>query len=295
MAAPTFIGVGMQKSGTRWLYEQLRSHPDLWMPPVKEFHFFDAPFPSESARRRVGKAEFRRAAADADFGDRLLALPTRRGHSLGTYASLFEPAAGRVTGEITPEYAGLSGRVIRQIAKALPDLKVILMVRDPVERAWSALNDAVNAGKLPVGAVHDPAVLRQALAKPSMAQVSFPSRAHANWSAALECRAFFLDDVAGRPEAVRDAILTYLGASSEKQGSLPADHNSKAGRPRAAQTPEVRAALVDAFADEIERCAKLFGGAAAEWPGKYGLRVSTRPRAWRLVERTLGRLAAKVR
>lgn len=294
MAAPTFIGVGMQKSGTRWLYEQLRSHPDLWMPPVKEFHFFDAPFPSDRARQRVSKAEFRKDAADASFGDRLLALPTRR-HSLETYRSLFEPAAGRITGEITPEYAGLPGRVVRQIADALPGLKVILMVRDPVERAWSALNDAVNAGKLPVGAVHDPALLRQALAKPSMAQVSFPSRAYAKWSAAFECRAFFLEEVAARPEAVRDAILTYLGASSERQGPIPANHNSKAGRPRAPQTPEVRAALVDAFADEIRQCAQLFKGAAAEWPGRHGLRAITRPRVWGLVGQTFGRLAAKAR
>lgn len=293
MAAPTFIGVGMQKSGTRWLYEQLRSHPDLWMPPLKEFHFFDAPFPRDKDLQRMGKAGLRENPADRAFADRLVALPTRRDHSLDTYRSLFEPAAGRITGEITPDYSGLPDRVIGRIAEALPDLKVILMVRDPVERAWSALNDAVNAGKLPEGVVRDPALLRQALAAPSMAAVSYPSRAHARWSAAFECRAFFLEDVAARPEATRDAVLSYLGASTDRPGPLPAGHNSKAGRPRAPQAPEVRAALVDVFADEIRRCAALFGGPAARWPDKHGL--GARSGAWGLVGRALDRLAGKAR
>ena len=36
---PEFLCIGMQKAATRWLYDQLRSHIDVWMPPIKEFHF----------------------------------------------------------------------------------------------------------------------------------------------------------------------------------------------------------------------------------------------------------------
>jgi hypothetical protein len=38
---PDFLCVGAQKGGTSWLYQQLESHPDFWMPPVKELHYFD--------------------------------------------------------------------------------------------------------------------------------------------------------------------------------------------------------------------------------------------------------------
>jgi hypothetical protein len=40
-ACPDFLCVGAQKAGTSWLYRQLEPHPDFWMPPVKELHYFD--------------------------------------------------------------------------------------------------------------------------------------------------------------------------------------------------------------------------------------------------------------
>lgn len=50
---PAFIGIGMPNSGTRWLYDQLASHRDVWMPVQKELHFFDRGMRFESARRRL--------------------------------------------------------------------------------------------------------------------------------------------------------------------------------------------------------------------------------------------------
>ena len=38
---PTFLGIGAHKAGTSWLYKQLCKHHEIWMPPVKELHFFD--------------------------------------------------------------------------------------------------------------------------------------------------------------------------------------------------------------------------------------------------------------
>jgi len=38
---PDFLCIGAHKAGSTWLYQQLDSHPDFWMPPVKELHYFD--------------------------------------------------------------------------------------------------------------------------------------------------------------------------------------------------------------------------------------------------------------
>ena len=38
---PTFLGIGAQKAGTTWLYKKLVQHPEIWIPPKKELHFFD--------------------------------------------------------------------------------------------------------------------------------------------------------------------------------------------------------------------------------------------------------------
>ena len=40
-AGPDFICIGAQKAGTTWLYWQLAAHPDFWMPPRKEIHYFN--------------------------------------------------------------------------------------------------------------------------------------------------------------------------------------------------------------------------------------------------------------
>src|SRR2546430_11566837 len=39
-ARPDFLCIGAQKGGTTWLYRQLYSHPDFWMPPIKELEYF---------------------------------------------------------------------------------------------------------------------------------------------------------------------------------------------------------------------------------------------------------------
>ena len=38
---PDFLGIGAQKAGTTWLGRNLQAHPEVWMPRVKEVHYFD--------------------------------------------------------------------------------------------------------------------------------------------------------------------------------------------------------------------------------------------------------------
>ena len=37
---PDFLGIGAQKAATSWLDSILRNHPDVWLPPVKELHYW---------------------------------------------------------------------------------------------------------------------------------------------------------------------------------------------------------------------------------------------------------------
>ena len=46
---PDFLCIGAQKSGTTWLYHNLKQHPQVWLPPVKELHYFDHPHSIPSA------------------------------------------------------------------------------------------------------------------------------------------------------------------------------------------------------------------------------------------------------
>ena len=100
-----FLGIGAQKAGTTWLYEMLARHPRVVFPAGKEVHFWN-----------------RDRARGVDW-----------------YCSLFEaPDDGRRRGEITPAYAILPRATIAEIAALTPEARIIYILRNPIERAWSS-------------------------------------------------------------------------------------------------------------------------------------------------------------
>lgn len=102
-----FLGIGAQKAGTTWLYEMLRQHPDLGFPTGKESHYWTM----RTTARDTGAVQ----AYLAQFQD-----PRRR------------------EGEMTPGYAALDEAAIACLGAAAPRLRLIFMLRNPLERAWSA-------------------------------------------------------------------------------------------------------------------------------------------------------------
>ena len=61
-SGPDFICIGMQKTATNWLYDQLRSNKSFCMPPIKEIHFFDRGFNYRALDRRMKKLLLERSA-----------------------------------------------------------------------------------------------------------------------------------------------------------------------------------------------------------------------------------------
>jgi hypothetical protein len=103
-AMPTFVGLGAQRAGTTWLYNCLASHPEIFMSRKKELYFFSRNY--------------------------------ERG--LDWYREQFaEGAAAVARGEITPDYMYRED-ALRRLAADLPDVKALVMLRNPVDRAISA-------------------------------------------------------------------------------------------------------------------------------------------------------------
>lgn len=102
----SFIVAGVQKAGTTALFDYLSEEPGVSLSRVKEVHFFD-----DEAQ---------------DW-----ACPDYAG-----YHARFPPADGRPRGEATPIYLYWPGSLER-IAAYNPAIRLIVLLRDPVERAWS--------------------------------------------------------------------------------------------------------------------------------------------------------------
>jgi len=101
---PTFIGIGAQRAGTTWAYNCLAEHPDVFMTRKKELHFFYVNY-----------------SRGLDWYERQFA----------------EAGPARARGEITPDYLYHETALVN-IAKDVPDARLFVILRNPIDRAVSA-------------------------------------------------------------------------------------------------------------------------------------------------------------
>lgn len=269
-AGPDFICVGAQKAGTTWLYHQLASHPDFWMPPIKELHYFN-----ERGRAPVATTPRDQDERDVQFIEKLQRLGTQHWLDLKNYAQLFAAKGSLLSGDVTPAYCMLPDEIIGLITRHFPGLNVIFMARDPVERAWSQLSNAVRKGGIPAFDVTDPEEVIPQLLHPLVVLRSSPSMIVARWRrhvAADQFRIFFFDDLQNNSAKLRRSVIAFLGGDPEKpSGRLRPDQISRATEQKLPLSPEVRASLAEFFARELQACAAELGGPATTWPARYGL------------------------
>jgi Sulfotransferase family len=99
---PNFVIVGAMRSGSTSLYKYLQVHPQVWM-PRKEIHFFDK----------------------------------RWDNGLDWYRDRFAGWSGQpAVGEATPTYLAET-EALDRMAATIPDAKLVAILRDPVDRAYS--------------------------------------------------------------------------------------------------------------------------------------------------------------
>jgi hypothetical protein len=127
---PGFLIVGAAKSGTTSLYHYLKHHPDIFMSPIKEPDYFGG----------------------YDWN-----LPLRNIHGPNPdlqiyqewieYLNLFEEAKNLLAGEASPSSLFYYKTSIPEIKNRLNDPKIIILLRDPVERAYSHFSFLKRDGK----------------------------------------------------------------------------------------------------------------------------------------------------
>lgn len=148
-AQPDFLCIGAQKAGTTWLHENLSQHPGIWLPPVKELHVLDHAPPtllkrllSKSSHHRLAREHFRHVLASGEHDPAVRSLAWHIAYGRRDYAwydRLFTFAGDLVAGEICPGYARIEESVVARIAARYPRLKIVYLLRDPVDRAWSSV------------------------------------------------------------------------------------------------------------------------------------------------------------
>ncbi len=147
MNKPGFYGIGAQKAGTTWLHKQLKQHPQVFMPPLKEIHYFNHLYIPEH-RKWTDKyrennlnwmVEFQKQRRHTNE-ELITYLEECKTNKLNDEWYLHFFSLGRdeqIKGEITPAYSLLPEKGIRHMLRLNPDAKFILLLRHPVDRDFS--------------------------------------------------------------------------------------------------------------------------------------------------------------
>ena len=188
---PNFLYVGPDKAGSSWLHEMLLKHPDVYLSPAKDLYYFDR------------------------YYDRGLAW----------YASQFRDARDEtIVGEVCQDYL-FHPQAADRIHETLGPVRVMVSLRDPVERAWSSYLYARKHGIWP-----EP--FGEALqTRPELLD-------HGRYATGLDrflqrlpremVHVALFDDLTSDPQAFIDSVTGFLGidrlplASKDLEARLPA-------------------------------------------------------------------------
>jgi hypothetical protein len=264
---PDFVIVGTMRSGTTSLYRHLADHPEVDPAVTKEIRYFTKHF---------------------ELGD-------------DWYRSQFPGRAGRITGEATPSYMHDRSAVDR-MAAAIPDAKLIAILRHPAERAWSHYLMRRSLGQEPRSFA---AALEEERNAPSGSRREFDDYlSPGQYAEQLEhisthyprdrLQVHLFDDLARDPASVYDATCEFLGiAASVRPPHLDTRVNAHAqyrsvalrrlakrgphwlrnavGRINASHAPpapldrELRAELIEHFRPHNQRLAARLGRDLSDW------------------------------
>lgn len=214
-----FLCIGAQKCGTTWLYETLARHPQFAFPGGKEVHFWDHP----------------------------------GGHTVEWYLNLFSNDQ-QINGDITPAYAILGPDVIRNIYQALPHLKLVYLIRDPMERAWSSAKMALSRAEMIHDEASDQWFIDHFMSKGSRARGDYQTCLR-HWLSVFPSNQLLImhfDAIRRAPVQAANSIVRHLGANSFFDASdavrLSGKVFSGSGHPI---RPSLRPVLQDICRDQI--------------------------------------------
>jgi Sulfotransferase domain. len=249
MRLPDFIIGGAPRSGTTWLYQVLAGHPEIYMarPARPEPKFF--------------------------LVDELYEK------GLDHYAQWFSGAhAGQTTGEKSTNYLE-SGVAARRIRADLPSVKLIFVLRDPVERAysnylWSRMN-GLEAEEFGVALALE--TKRERNLSPALRYARpFSYYARGLYADLLQpyltlfprgqLLVLRFEDISSDPESLVETVSDFLGVKPRMEGVATAGVvNASEKGDDAAMPSEARRQLSAAYAEPNRRLARLLGDGFRIW------------------------------
>ena len=218
---PDLLCIGAQRSGTTWLWNNLTCCPSVYAPPYKELSFFDqrtvVPRPATQKARQMALEGVLNASRDGRLSDPMLVQWFRRfalarRNDDAWYTSLFmeaEPDALAI--DFSPSYARMDAAQVARAAERIPEGRVVMLLRDPIDRAWSQLHLLRKLGRPP--GVRTPADFQRWCQSPEVSDNHQYQVILDRWSTVFgEDRLFvgYYEEVQSRPLELLTRLMDWL-------------------------------------------------------------------------------------
>lgn len=250
MNFPDFFCIGPQRTGSTWLHANLVKHPEILMHRDKETFFLTTLGKPSSPRYRYPYLEDYLESFRDDFVERIF----KNYHAFRRCGRLYSP---KITGESTASYCVLPEEVLLDVRDLRPDLKVIMLLRHPVERAWShAKKDLVRDTGRPAS-VGD---FIEFCSHPDQLARADYSAIISRWKTVLQAGRMFLapsERITSDPEGLIEDVLRFLGVSYLRAPSRRHIVTRQNPTDGSAIPKDVRLALEKLMASEIRSFEEL--------------------------------------
>jgi hypothetical protein len=274
---PDLICVGAQKAATTWLHQMLRLQPAFYLPAFKELNYFTQihqPEIAYSRTHRAAAAETLKRYFVANPDHKLASVRIAEADFLGRpevdddwYGGVFaRAAADQVCVEACPSYLHLPEVGARHLLRLNPSVKLLVFVRDPVDRAWSHIRMNVSRGL----SVSIDALLTRAKSIKQYVDNSEYRNSISLWRSLTSPGQFSVmlyDDVVSEPAAVIARVYELVGVP------LPDDLgpvNREVHKGVALDFPrELRAELMEQLEPQYEFLSTEFPEAVSRWLAKH--------------------------
>ncbi len=253
---PNFFFAGPQRTGSTWLHSQLANHPQVFLSEPKELYFFNllglAWHPMRESddlvdyMRHFRQSDEYRARREAD--------------AKANYGEHYEPIA---IGEATASYAaGLDDARMADVVALQPCLRMVIVVRDPVERAWS--HAKLTLGKQMGRKMADVPVaeIEKYLRDPYVLGCGLYTRFVAKWGQHMPNERIMLrdfDDIGTGPVRMLCDVMTHLGVRSDAKYVRSLDKGTNRSEATGGVPEPYRSLLASYYKEEIERIRDEWG------------------------------------
>lgn len=266
---PDFVGIGAQKAGTTWLHVNLNEHPDIWLPPTKEIHYFDGLGNMGQVKRNFNA--FLKNSLDAKEMDwekmdfmRHFVFEVPKGTAW--YKKLFQYGNEKVHGEITPAYSIVGRERIEELKTINPKVKIILLLRDPIERAWSNLRFDARKMKEDPNSWSEEKINEFLNKADNIAKTSYATIIN-NWRAVFSENQMlirFYDEIKYDQMGLLKSVCDFLEVEFKQEYFKNVERNPSKGL-KFDIPPKFEKYLAEKYIDDTTALAASLGGYATQW------------------------------